>query len=129
MFTADASSAPTLSAVTLCLVNAAGTLLSTHGSMRDDGLAGDPVAGDRKYSLQMDLPVDKVGVFTFAARGETIPPSTPIQSQSVLFWVVSQTEANAANDIDAFNVDTTNKLMISIAMPHIRDVGFTGRPN
>lgn len=122
VFTADVISAQTPSSVTLCLVDHAGAVLSTHGDLRDDGVSPDQTASDKKYTLLMQIPVDKVGMFKFIARAQFDPPVGQVDSAVSDFASVSQTPVNAEGDLWVEPTETINYVSFSVSDVDFRRV-------
>jgi len=99
VFTAEIVSPPKPFAVTLCLTNDAGTVLSNLGELRDDGVHPDAKAGDHKYSRQLQLPLDKRGLFNFMVRAEFPHPVGIRNSFVESFAVMMATPENAEGDL------------------------------
>ncbi len=99
VFTAEILSPLKPLAVTLCLVNDAGTVLSNLGELRDDGMKPDAKAGDKNYSRQLQLPLDKRGLFNFMVRAEFPSPIGVRQSLVESFGVDLGTPENAEGDL------------------------------
>jgi hypothetical protein len=110
LFSARVAEAAKPSSVILCLVDKQGAVLSTHGSLRDDGLSPDRAAGDMEYSLQLRVPRDKVGEFRFIARARFNPPVNLVDSPVGLFDVRFTTPQNREGDLWALPTDEGNYL-------------------
>ncbi|MBK7927984.1 MAG: hypothetical protein IPJ98_10970 [Bryobacterales bacterium] len=99
VFTADIVSPQNPLGVTLYLVDDSDAVLSTQGELRDDGISPDQVAGDKKFAYEMELPIDKIGLFWFIVRAEFPSPIGVRQSVSKAFAVKSETPTNAERDL------------------------------
>ncbi|QOY87717.1 hypothetical protein [Paludibaculum fermentans] len=106
--------------VVLRLSDEAGKTLSTLGAMHDDGLNGDAAAHDGSHTLQMTLPIDKIGVYYFQAHVELPPPLSPLDSKAAPFWVSVTTEINSDNDLDGSNDGNINSVIVAITQTGIR---------
>lgn len=122
VFTAEIVSPLKPLAVTLCLVNDAGTVLSTLGELRDDGMKPDAKAGDHKYSRQLQLPLDKRGLFNFMVRAEFPSPIGVRQSLTEAFAVKMETPRNAEGDLWAQSFDDETYIHYLIDQSGIKTV-------
>ncbi len=117
---AKVNSASPPRSVVLRLSDEAGKTISTLGAMHDDGLNGDSAAHDGEYTLQLTLPIDKIGVYYFQAHVELPAPLSPLSSKAAPFWVMHTTEINADNDLDGSNDGNMNKVIVAIELAGIR---------
>lgn len=122
VFTAQLESPLKPFSVTLCLLDSSDKVLSTQGELRDDGIEPDAKAGDNIYSRQLQLPLDKRGIFHFRVRAEYPHPVGIRQSLSKAFAVKMETPQNAERDLWVQSFDDETWVHFITELPGIRKI-------
>lgn len=80
--------------VMLCSLDAEDAVVSELGQMRDDGAPPDETAADGKFSLEIEIPLNRAGMFRFAAMALYDPPAGELAPEPEAFFVMAHTPMN-----------------------------------
>lgn len=122
VFTAEVSSSQLPVSATLCLTDPAGSVISTHGELRDDGIVPDVTANDHTYTLNIQLPADKLGTLPFLVRMHFSAPEGEADSQVRAFVIDAHLPENAEGDLWVHSFQDKNIISYFINQPNVKRV-------